>query len=316
MNAMSRAAQRLFAICTHMNARASLHVIRALFILLLFLILTPLPTLAASPPERVLINIHVNKDALAFALKNARDYTPVKNITAGVMPHHLTAAPLIGGFFTAVKDENTYDTVIITGPNHYPSPSPNGEEIAVSLKDWASPTCAECDTDIASQILKIELKDGRVIEDDDSLQKDHAVSTLIPFVNHCWPEARVAPLLISRSITYEDTLILADALTEIINASGKRVLLLCSIDFSHYLTPRESKIRDAETRAAIEQADLRTIHSFTDANVDSPASLIIFLRHLNNTGAAAHITDNADASEFTVIGPDGTTSYFLIIGSV
>ncbi len=295
-----------------MNARASLRASITLPVLSLLLILAPLTASAAPPPERELVNIHVNKDTLAFALKNARSYKPSENTTAGVIPHHLTAAPLIGGFFSAVKDENTYDTVIIAGPNHYPS----GDEIAVSLKDWASPRGAECDTDIVSQILQIELTGGGIAEDDDSLQNDHAVSTLIPFVNHCWPEARVAPLLISRSITYNDTLILADALTEIIEASGKRVLLLCSIDFSHYLTPRESEIRDSETRTAIEKADLRTVHSFNDANVDSPASLIIFLRHLQNTGAIAQITDNADASEFTAVGPDGTTSYFVIRGAI
>ncbi len=273
--------------------------------------------------ERRLSCKHVSEDLFYHALKRARGYDgeAFAGLTAGVVPHHLTAAALIGGFFNAAGgggnsgdgSGNSFDTVIIVGPNHSANPL-GGDEVTVSFKGWDAPGNAECDTEIIKRVTELKLTDGVIREDDARMEDDHAVSALVPFINYYWPEAKVAPLLVGRSLTYGDTLKLADGLTEIITASGKRALLLCSIDFSHYLTPGEARIRDAETLGEIQKAGYEAIHSFTDANADSPASLIIFLRYLENTGGAVNVIDNTDASEFTNVGREGTTSYFVLIG--
>jgi AmmeMemoRadiSam system protein B len=264
-------------------------------------------------PAKKLAFKNIDEAVFNYAIEQANSYAApgFQNLTAGVIPHHLTAAPMIGGFFRAAFENNeAYDTVVIVGPNH----QPGKDQVVVSLKDWGAPANSLCDKDIITRILATELTDGSVAEDDSKMEDDHAVSALVPFVSYYWPEARIAPVLISRELSYRDTLTLADALGAVIAESGKRVLLVCSIDFSHYLTPEEAQARDTQTRREIERGAYRTIHSLTDANVDSPASLIIFLRYLEGTGCEVSFIDNANASAFTGVGPEGTTSYFVLTG--
>jgi AmmeMemoRadiSam system protein B len=260
-----------------------------------------------APSLRLLSIKNINEATLNHTIQNTGAYPNFTGLSAGVIPHHLTAASLIGGFFRAAhQDNDAYDTVVILGPNH----EPGSDEVVTSLLDWENNVT--CDTDIVSKLLNIKLADGRIAEDDGRIEDDHAVSVFVPFVARYWPGAKLAPLLISRKLSYRDTLTLADELTEIITRSGKRVLLICSIDFSHYLTPTESKLRDAETRIEIERGAYRSIHALTDANVDSPASLIIFLKYLEINGMKVRFDDNTDASAFTDVGPEGTTSYFVL----
>jgi AmmeMemoRadiSam system protein B len=250
---------------------------------------------------------NIDEATFNHTIQNTGAYPDFEGLSAGVIPHHLTAASLIGGFFRAAYEDNeAYDTVVIIGPDH----EPGDGEVVTSLLDWEN--SVSCDTDIVSRLLSVNLTDGSITEDDSRVEDDHAVSVFAPFVARYWPEAKLVPALISRGLSYRDTLTLADALTEIINESGKRVLLICSIDFSHYLTPAEAKQRDAGTKTEIERGAYRNIHALTDANVDSPASLIVFLKYLENTGAGVRIADNAEASEFTAVGPEGTTSYFVL----
>jgi len=211
---------------------------------------------------------------------------------------------MIAGLFDAVKD-NGYDTVVIVGPNH----EGVGGDVVVSTADWAYGVA--CNVDLIEKIMDIPIS-GSISIDDRIVADDHAVAALIPFIGHYLPGAAVAPMLLNKSLTYNDVMIFADTLTGIIDDSGKRVLLLCSIDFSHYLTPSEARARDAETLGAMTASDYKKIYSFTDAHADSRAALIVFLRYIKANGLILCVVDNADASVF--MGPDirETTSYFIL----
>lgn len=279
--------------------------------------------------ERLTCN-HIDEGTFYYALDTARDYALDGSVTAGVVPHHLTAAPLIGGFFAALAENGeAYDTVVLVGPNHT-----NGAgDVVVSTTDWDIFDGAECDKDLIGEIQSIALKNGRVAANDARMAGDHALSTLIPFVEYYWPDAKVAPVLLGSSLDYNDTLTFSDALNTIISVSDKRVLLLCSIDFSHYLQPEEAERRDAETVKAIEQAEagqpprglpayqtvfarasgLRQIHAFTDAHVDSSAALITYLNFSNFTGGEVRLLERADASDFVEVDAGGVTSYLVMV---
>ena len=254
---------------------------------------------------------HISEETFAYAAEFGHDYGAVET-SAAVVPHHLTASQMIGGFFRALAaGENSYDAVILVGPNH------TGEvgEIVVSYADWNIRDGVRCDRGLVGEIAK-SFPDPKKIKADDSLMEgDHSLSVLIPFVEYYFPGAAVAPILIGRSLSYDETVKLSDSINKIISGTEKNILLLCSIDFSHFLTPSEARLKDAETLDAIKKAGYRSIHAFSNANVDSPASLIIFLRYLGFTGMKPLVVDNADASRY--MGPriNETTSYFLLAGT-
>jgi AmmeMemoRadiSam system protein B len=247
-------------------------------------------------------------DTFRYALYNAADYGAVDAV-AGVVPHHLTAATMTAGFFRGVSG-NDYDTVILVGPNHNGS----GGEVIVSYRDWdaGGGETVECDTDMLKKISGIPLRSAHLAENDEIVEGDHAISVLVPFIHEFFPEARVAPMLVSRSLTYADTLRLAEGIE---SAAGKKSLLLCSIDFSHYLTAADAALRDEETLRAIKKNDCPAIHGFTNANTDSQASLIIFLKFLQARNLEPHVLAHGNSDDFIPGTVRETTSYFILAGS-
>jgi len=250
----------------------------------------------------------IDEKTLIYAVNNARAYG-AQNARAGVVPHHLTAASLIAGFFSAVSaGDECYDAVVVIGPDHYGA----GGDITVTDADWEYGVA--CDAALIAAIAGIRLKDG-AIHFNDAVLDDHAAGALVPFINYYLPGAKIAPVLINKSLSYADVLTFAAALSEIINSSEKNILLLCSVDFSHYLAPDDARVKDAETLAAMGRRDYKKIYGFTDAHADCRAALIVFLYFLNVNGLELTVLDHTDASAFTGPCIDETTTYFILVGN-
>ena len=277
--------------------------------------------------DRKLYCRYNDMDEFYASLKNARAYKTDGHISAGVVPHHLTAARLIGGFFEmCAADPDGYDTVVVIAPNH----TGDIADIVYSRRDWDILDGVACDADIAGALAALHINGASIVENDDRVEDDHSVSVLTPYIGHCLPGANIVPILVNRSMTLDATAAFAAALTKIINESGKCVLLVCSIDFSHTGDYLQVARNDATTAEAIKTRDYNQIQNMQRDCIDSPAALIIFLSYLDATGATAQVIDHADASEFTGrdLGPgfgpgpgpstgpgpgaEETTSYFIV----
>jgi len=277
---------------------------------------TSIPTSSPTPPPTNVPGLRClfQSDNFADAVKNAAVFQPNggAKITAGVVPHHLVAQTLISGLLSLAAQnppEKAYDTVVIVAPNH----AGDIADIIVSEKNWDFGGGVDCDTGIESAVLALRGKFD-IAQNDQRMEEDHSASTMIPFIDYYIPGAEVAPVLVSRTLSLDDTLNFAKALYDIISQSGKRVLLLCSIDFSHYLTPDKALANGTRTIQAINSRDYAMIHSFSNSYVDSPASLIIFLKYLELTGSSLDILDHTEASAFLGGGIDSTTSYIIMAG--
>jgi AmmeMemoRadiSam system protein B len=224
---------------------------------------------------------------------------------AGVVTHHALAAPLIAGFFQTAAQQGPYDTVVIVAPNHQGDIA----GIVTSPLGWDLPGGVACQRDLVTALLRtlpnIARDDGRVAE-------DHSASVLIPFIHHALPDARVAPLLVSRSLSLADTLGLAQALLEWSETSGKRVLLVCSVDFSHYLTPAQARQNDAATLETLLRGDYRALRGLPNTYTDCPAALIVFHAYTQALGLEITALDHTDASAFTQDLREGTTGYYVL----
>ena len=247
------------------------------------------------------------------SLENSRKYDADGHVKAGVVPHHLTAAPLISGFFEmcANASPDGYDTVIIVAPNHVRGIA----DVVYSRRDWNILDGVKCDTDIIDSLADIWINGISIAENDDRVENDHSASVLIPYIAHYFPGAKTVPILVSRDMPLDETIIFAESIAALIHESAKRILLICSIDFSHFVSPSESIINDLLTVDAIESLNYMKIINLPASSIDSPAALIVFLRYLTELGIAPVIVDRADASEYIGAHIEITTSYIVISGS-
>ena len=274
------------------------------------------PVSSSEGGEQVLLeNLHVGEDALGQWIERAREYelpAACPSVTAIAIPHHLTAGYLISGALDMLKQtQETYDSVIIVAPNHQGDLA----DIVYSRADWeVFGGTVECDAELSAAILDGGINTASIRQSDARLEEDHSCSALIPFIAHYMPDARVAPVLVSRTISLENTLVLTHAIYEAAANSGKRVLLLCSIDFSHYLTATEAYKMDEQTLDAINTRNLMSIHEMSNHYMDSPATLNVFLQYLSLSGLRdTHVLDHTDASEFLGAVAE-TTTYFVLCG--
>jgi hypothetical protein len=261
----------------------------------------------AAQPKLPIRNI--TSAQFSYSINNPRQYTIPGLIRAGVVPHHVTAAPMISGFFSqAAYHAEHYDTVVIIGPNH------EGDlgDIIISNRDWDINGGVTRDEEFINRLKTAN--NFNIIVNNERMVEEHSASILIPYVNYYLPDTQVVAILVSRSLSFNGAVDFSRLISTLAEELGRSILLVCSIDFSHFLTPGEARERDRVTEKAVRSKDYRLIHSFDSANVDSPAALNIFLLYLSENGMEPYITDRAEASEFMGYVIEETTSYFIITG--
>lgn len=262
--------------------------------------------------KRKLACKNITQKEFNASIENPELYIINETVVGGVIPHHTAASPLISGFFKAVS-ENTddYDTVIIIAPNH------QGDigDVVLSFCDWDIGYGVYCDIDIENDIYQKKSDNYSMAEDDNRVENDHSASVIIPYVNYYLPKAKAAVFLVSRTMTLENIFNFAKTLSNTIKESNKKILLVCSVDFSHYLPPYLARENDKITKQAIQDRNYAKIYNFTNEYLDSPATLITFLVYLSESGIAdgeEKFLINTDASEFLGGGISETTTYFVI----
>ncbi|MCL2198176.1 MAG: AmmeMemoRadiSam system protein B [Defluviitaleaceae bacterium] len=254
--------------------------------------------------------LHVPHEVFLFSTAHPRVYEVDGHIYAGVVPHHITAASMISGFFgAAAAFVDEYDLVVIVAPNHEGDFAP----VILSCRGWDVGGGVFSHCGFVEDMLAAPGIDAAVSHA--HMQNDHAAGIFIPYIYYYLPGVKVAPVLLNRSLSFEETIIIYEWLENWIAASGLNVLLVASVDFSHFLTPSLAVERDRVTTAAILAHELEKIHTLSDHYLDSPAAMIIFLKYLEARGLRPQIVDRACAAEFLGAGLDETTSYKIIIGA-
>jgi AmmeMemoRadiSam system protein B len=236
-------------------------------------------------------------------------------IISGVIPHHLLAGQMIASFFKTAAENRQLEpveTIIIIAPMHYDD---TNTVLCTTLSDWAAPFGITRTEQGFSECFISNL--GAEICDY-NMQKDHSAAALIPFVKHYFPEAAVACLLIEANAPFDLPERLAPLLAEF--AEEKNCLFLFSVDFSHYLKPSQTAQKDEESRAAIFENDTGRIAFMTNAHMDSPKSIITFLK-LNEL-LSLQLRELGHSNSLKVSGipyphpayDEGLTSYFVFAG--
>ncbi len=234
--------------------------------------------LASGKQNRLLTCDFYVKAEFDRAISLAKPYELSPGILkAGVIPHHLLAAPLIASFLEASAQQGDFDTVIIIGPSHYPT----ANKVITSYCGWQTPFGTVLnDSEIVERLVSnIGIS---AVADDDNMQLDHAATGLVPFIKYYLPDVKIAACLLSNKLEKEREEELAKELFRL--SREKNILLLCSVDFSHTLMPIEAAEHDLQTINAVKNFDYATLSSFSDTNIDSPQSIKILLRFLEQLG--------------------------------
>lgn len=160
-----------------------------------------------------------------------------KEIIGGILPHagYIFCLKEAVPFFKILEEkEELYDTVFIINPNH----TGYGPDISVDGNDcWETP------------YLKVEL-DKEFIEEllipiSEKAQKfEHSGEVLMPLLSRfIKKEFKIVPVNIKNQ-TYINAKLLAKEIYRANKILNKKILIIASSDFSHYLIPSEGEAKD------------------------------------------------------------------------
>ena len=219
-----------------------------------------------------------------------------------VVPHHMIGGKFIADIFSHVSD---IDTVVLIGPNHYEKGT---SSIITADSDWATAKgTVHVDNDFVDGLIsqKIASAQNEVIGD------DHSMGNIMPFIAYYLPQTKVVPIIFKRDVQKND---FENLLQYIVNQQKiTRMIVVGSVDFSHYLSEQESEKKDDQTIKAIEDKNYDLISSFHNGNLDSPSSINAILKITDMLGSNKMLWRNSNS--FKILGNDinSTTSYFELV---
>jgi poly-gamma-glutamate synthesis protein (capsule biosynthesis protein) len=248
------------------------------------------PFLPAQDPVPLLTAIDKEKPAFA----------PPAGVTGITVPHHLLAADLIARGFWAASAGH-YDRIILISPDHFHRVTKafgtTREDLKTVLGVVRSDT-AGVDAVAASPL----------VETLPTIETEHGVMAVAPFVAHFFPGAKVIPLLASVNATEADWKAMVDVLRPLLTPT---TLIVQSTDYSHYRPIGEAVSRDQESIAAITAMNPAAIDPLLQpAHMDSKAAQYIQLALQNALGGKPVILANRNSVEYGG-SPDDTTSYVV-----
>lgn len=204
---------------------------------------------------------------------------------AGTVPHHLLAADMIANFYKNISDKN-FDTIILIGPNHFLA----GEaKIISSAFNWETPYgILECDTDLLKKFKKTE---NNLAIEEKIFNNEHAINSQVAFIKKTFPDAKFIPLVIHPSINSEEATNLAQKIYKA--TPEKKVLLIASLDFAHYMDSASAIKHDQNSIKAITEQTWDQIYKL---EVDSPASLFTTMKYAELKNSNFQLLDNSNSA--------------------
>lgn len=207
----------------------------------------------------------------------AKVKTPsVNNPVAAVVNHHLFApnyiAEVMQGFATTAPV-----SVVLVSPNHF---GVGRASILTSLASWQTPYGPlEPQTELIAEILAT----GLVKVEEPPFEKEHGVSGLVGFIKKAMPNAQIVPLILKNTASLEELGSLAELF-----AKKQQLIVVASVDFSHYLPHSVAAIHDEISIDALASSNFEIIPRL---EVDSPSSLHLLLK----------FTQDKQARQFTLL---------------
>ncbi len=201
----------------------------------------------------LLHSIHLKEEK-----KFQHDFKPAV-LFGGIVPH---AGYVFSGFeaihfFELVKRyREPFETVVILHPNH----NGVGPELALDENDaWATP--------LGEVEIDTEFRDQMQIEASALAHKfEHSAEVMIPLLQYKLPyRTRILPLAMARQ-TPDHANQVASELVRVNRLLNRKLLIIASSDFSHYVSPAYGKKMDQMVIDRIEALDVEGIYETVKKN--------------------------------------------------
>lgn len=234
----------------------------------------------------------------------------IEGIKGGITPHHLLADGMMGSFYKTLKDSTSeISTVIVIGPDHFQS---DGEPVKSFDLAWETPIGV-----LYPSINKIEELSNSLsfmeIGTEDVFVNEHTITAQVPYIKYAFPKAEIIPIIIDYKLESHELNQLIEQVEKIIDED---TIILCSMDFSHYLIQSISDEKDIESLNAIRNFDYNTIAGFNDDNLDSPNSAILFLKLMESLESKnIYVLESSSATKIMKKDTADNTTYFTILFS-
>lgn len=220
----------------------------------------------------------------------------------GILPHNLAVRGGIEDYLKQFQDQKI-ESIVLLAPNHLAyGPyliSMSGDSL--SLNGRVAP--------VDSEIKERLLASGLVKIDDKSVADELAVKALVPLLQKYFPEADINPVIFKDRPSDEASTKLAQALAGL--RPNKRLLVLGTVDFSHYQSRPVADFHDEQSRAAIENFDYRKVKNL---EIDSPAVLLTSLKYFEAVGARQpQLIAHSNTADLANSDDIPTTSHFFYI---
>ncbi|MBP7737357.1 MAG: AmmeMemoRadiSam system protein B [Spirochaetes bacterium] len=229
-------------------------------------------------------------------------------IHGGIVSHHLFAGGHISAFFATIRKAPAGEaprTFIILGPDHRRQCA---AITAATRRPWKTPfgTCPP-DLALADRLCAA----GAAAIDEDAFIGEHSVGAVIPFIAHYFPRSKVAPLLLSYRMSWEEARRLGLALAA---EAGAGAILILSSDFVHDRSSAEARRLDKRTREILVKfRDEVSAETVRYAEMDCRKGLMALMAYVKARKSGSmeilHNTDSARMAGRNV----PTTSYFFVL---
>lgn len=224
--------------------------------------------------------------------------------TIAVVPHHLVASDLI--YQTLARIARYVDThhapvrrIVLLAPNHFERGSGN---VLTSRASWKTRDgVVQPDNTLIGQLIAA----GFAQDDFHTLELEHGIFNVIPFIETLFPDARVTPLSIRGELSVADRVRLAAFLHQQL---GPQDLMIISADFTHYVSESIMKLHDVRSLSALIALNPSAANSM---DVDTPASIEIGMNYALMRDAKKFVlTRRTSSVEYLKRNePPDTTSY-------
>ncbi len=266
---------------------------------------------ADDSPATILQSIHYNekdffKSVMSVANMKEEQIYNTDPIIGGVVPHHLLAANMIAEFFQTISKDPP-ETIVVVAPNHRRIGMTG---LHTSSLDWrTSFGILEADRELVSSLID----DLGAAENDSLMELEHSISGLVPYIRYYLPDTKIVPILLHGNYSEADSKKLGEHLAGTVQ-DNPEIMVIASIDFSHYLDIDTANRMDEITLKAIESRDTKAIIRMGNDNIDSPPSILTLLSAMDVLGAEGPLVTGHSNSFIIAGGGAGyTTSYYTMI---
>ena len=217
-----------------------------------------------------------------FFPKKEQSLITVPKYVGAVLPHDILAKDLVDDFLS--KLNYLPEKIYLIGPNHFEV----GNSVVITNQNSET-----------NNLLNFDF----IKSNNEVISKEHSITVFQNILSVKYPQTKIIPLIISANTSLSNIDSLVDYLSK---NNTDSTLFICSVDFSHYKSLTEANIFDQQTLDFIKQKKYSKIYKLNNDYIDSPKSLIIFLKTLDKIGKNKLTVFNHSNS--SVINDDVTSS--------